>query len=140
MVKLVLFFVFMTAVYVFLTMATTKAVGVSDFSSKMYGIFALSTAIFVLTTYGAMRLFDVDGDKQEAFLYQTTPAKKCSLGPYTWQGDSETAKMCRELASTPEGRAEIAKYQCGKGYVGQPGGEFVYTPDSDAEWQNARCQ
>ena len=65
---------------------------------------------------------------------------KCKGGAYFWQGDSENSKMCRDLASTPEGRIGISSYNCPTGYVGQPGLPFYYSPLSDDNWTNERCQ
>jgi hypothetical protein len=55
----------------------------------------------------------------------------CRGGPYMWQGDSPRAKYCRELASTPEGDAQINRYECGKGMVGMPGKGFKFRTISD---------
>ena len=63
----------------------------------------------------------------------------CKGGPYMAQGDSERAKMCRELQESPEGKCEINSYNCAKGYRGQPGGMFQFNPESDARWENTRC-
>ena len=65
---------------------------------------------------------------------------KCKGGPFFWQGDSEIADMCRQLAETPEGKIGISGYNCPTGYVGQPGLPFYYSPLSDDNWQNERCQ
>lgn len=65
---------------------------------------------------------------------------KCKGGPYFWQGDSPTSKMCRELAKTPEGRIGISNYNCPTGFAGQPGSPFYYSPLSDDNWENERCE
>lgn len=72
--------------------------------------------------------------------WDITPAAYCKGGPYFWQGDSEVSKMCRKLASTPEGRVLISGYNCPSGYVGQPGLPFYYSPLSDDNWRNERCE
>jgi hypothetical protein len=64
----------------------------------------------------------------------------CKGGPYMWQGDSQTAEMCKALAETPEGRCGISSYNCPTGYNGVPMLPFEYTPVSDASWQNERCE
>jgi hypothetical protein len=73
--------------------------------------------------------------------YHPSPgAKLCRGGPYFWQGNSKRAKFCRELASTQEGQEEIERHSCGAGYVG--GGEgngFKFTPLSNSNWRNSRC-
>lgn len=72
--------------------------------------------------------------------WDVSDAAKCKGGPYFWQGDSENSKMCRELASTPEGMVAISGYNCPVGYVGQPGLPFYYSPLSDDNWKNERCE
>jgi hypothetical protein len=64
---------------------------------------------------------------------------KCRGGSYMWQGDSSEAKMCQALASTPEGRCAISSYNCPKGYNGIPKLPFEYTPLTNDEWRNERC-
>jgi hypothetical protein len=72
--------------------------------------------------------------------WDVSDAAKCKGGAYFWQGDSPTSKMCRELASTPEGMVAISGYNCPSGYVGQPGLPFYYSPLSDDNWKNERCE
>ena len=64
---------------------------------------------------------------------------KCRGGSYMWQGDSEEAKMCQNLASTEEGRCGIASYNCPTGFNGIPALPFEYTPLSSDDWKNERC-
>lgn len=64
----------------------------------------------------------------------------CKGGEYMWQGDSDVSKMCRELAKTPEGRCGISGQNCPTGYNGVPMLQFVYTPVSDDNWKNERCE
>lgn len=71
--------------------------------------------------------------------WEVSPAARCKGGPYMWQGDSETAKMCREMASSEAGRCSIASYNCPKGFIGQPRLPFYYTPLSGDGWENERC-
>jgi hypothetical protein len=52
----------------------------------------------------------------------------CQGGAYMRQGSSKRAVACRQLASTPEGMAEIQRYNCGTGYSGLPGKGFEFTP------------
>lgn len=72
--------------------------------------------------------------------WDVTDAAKCKGGSYFWQGDSETSQMCRELASTHEGKVAISGYNCPTGFVGQPGLPFYYSPLSDDNWKNERCE
>jgi hypothetical protein len=78
-------------------------------------------------------------ENQENFWEVSLPAQ-CKGGPFFWEnGDSELSKRCRELASTPEGRCQLSSYQCPKGYVGTPRQPFWYSPLSNDEWKNERC-
>jgi hypothetical protein len=72
--------------------------------------------------------------------WDVSDAAKCKGGPYFWQGDSQTSQMCREMAKTPEGKVAISGYNCPSGYVGQPGLPFYYSPLSDDNWKNERCE
>lgn len=72
--------------------------------------------------------------------WDITPPATCAGGPYFWQGNDENSKMCRKLASTPEGMIAISSYNCPTGYVGRPGLPFYYSPLSDDNWQNERCE
>ena len=99
-------------------------------------------------------------------LLEITPAKKCSLGPYLTQS-GPNHELCQQLWSTKQGRDQIADYTClngqctlGSGMLppgkflknnpppGKPWGtgqyngmplHFEYTPESDANWNNPRC-
>ena len=99
-------------------------------------------------------------------LLEITPAKKCSMGPYLTQS-GPNHEMCKKMWSTKEGRAQIADYTCLNGQCGVDSGmippgkflegnpppgkpwgvgeyngmplHFEYTPESDANWNNPRC-
>ena len=106
-------------------------------SVKRGGIVMISSIIFSLFFVGYMQL---TGLLKEGFNFCPSPGPKlCRGGPYMWQGDSERAKYCRKLAATPEGDAQIKRYECGKGMIGMPGCGFKYTPMSDDCWRNQRC-
>jgi hypothetical protein len=63
----------------------------------------------------------------------------CMGGSYMHQGDSAEALRCQELLKTPEGRNEIAQFNCPTGYIGQPGrNRFTYSSDSGDQWQNTK--
>lgn len=64
---------------------------------------------------------------------------KCRGGSYMWQGESSEAKLCQDLANTPEGRCGISSYNCPVGYNGIPKLPFEYTPLTNDEWENERC-
>jgi hypothetical protein len=70
--------------------------------------------------------------------WDITPAALCKGGAYMYQGDSQTAKMCQEMAKSVDGRAAISSYNCPTGYVGVPRVPFEYTPLSDDNWQDER--
>ena len=64
----------------------------------------------------------------------------CKGGEYMYQSDSEKSRKCRQLFSTKEGRKIIEDSECKKGNGGRPNALFNYTPDSDGEWKNKRCE
>lgn len=97
-----------------------------------------TSLLFTLIITSIYMLSKFQNDKSESF-WDISPAALCKGGPYFWQGDSPTSKMCRKLASTEEGRVMLSGYNCPVGYVGQPGLPFYYTPLSDDNWQNRRC-
>ena len=55
-----------------------------------------------------------------------------------WQSNDPISLKCQQLAQTPQGKFEISKYNCMNAYDGAPLKEFVYTPESDSNWENAR--
>jgi hypothetical protein len=91
------------------------------------------TCIIVALYY----LAKLNTDNSEKF-WDVSPGARCKGGAYMWQGDSQEAKMCRALASTPEGRIDISAYNCPVGYNGIPKIPFEYTPLSNDNWQNER--
>ena len=105
-------------------------------SIKRMVVVLLASVIFSLLFVVYTQLTDLF--KKEGFHF-TSGAKKCRGGPYMWQGSSEKAKFCRNLASTPEGADEINSYQCNTGYTGMPGCNFKFTPMSNDLWQNEMC-
>lgn len=54
----------------------------------------------------------------DTFTFEVTPGKDCSLGAYTWQGNSEEAEECRRL--NKEDPNQISRFTCGNGFVGVP--------------------
>jgi hypothetical protein len=95
---------------------------------------AVGYTILIITLY----YMTIDKKAKEGF-WDVTPAAKCKGGPYMWQGDSETAKMCRAMAETEQGRCEQSAYECGVGYIGTPRRPFYYSPLSDDNFHNERC-
>jgi hypothetical protein len=94
---------------------------------------------YALLLVGLYYLASLGKNCPESF-WDISPFAGCKGGPYFWQGDSEQARMCRAFAETEEGRCGISSYNCPTGYIGQPGLPFLYTPLSDANWKNERCE
>lgn len=95
--------------------------------------------IFTLIVIAFFSIAKLQCPEAEGF-WDVSPFAKCKGTNYMWQGDSDEAKYCRELAETPEGRCGISSYNCPKGYNGQPNLPFQYTPISNDDWQNERCE
>ena len=103
-------------------------------SQAIYLLIGLVYRLVLVAVYYLANL----NNTNEGF-WTVTPAGRCRGGPYMWQGDSQTAKMCRDMAETKEGRCAISSYNCPTGYEGVPKVPFYYTPLSNDMWQNERC-
>ena len=91
------------------------------------------TALFYLIAY-------FFGITKETFLATFNGPKFCRGGAYLYQGDSEKAKYCRSLYENPEGQEELCKFTCGKDqHNGYPNANFQYSPLSNSNWKNERC-
>ena len=125
--------------------------GSSTRSSTMKGIIlSIASVVFALFFVGYASLTNLfkkesyqgkfTGQSDQMTYCPSPGAKLCRGGSYMHQGSSPRAKFCRNLASTPEGKAEIQRYECGSGFTGMRGGGFKFTPLSDGCWKNARCR
>ena len=134
----IIFFILLAVVFMIFFEAT-KYFYIAVTSSFSKGVILVtSSVIFSLCFLGYTQLTKLFGN--EGFNYCPSPsAKLCRGGPYMWQGDSGRAKFCRDLYSTPEGKAEINRFECGAGFTGMPGRDFEFTPISDQHWRNKRC-
>lgn len=94
--------------------------------------------VFTLVMVALYYLAGLNNKTSEKF-WDVSAGAKCRGGPYMWQGDSEQAKTCREMAKTPQGRAEIAAYSCPTGFEGIPKRPFKHTTISNDKWENERC-
>jgi hypothetical protein len=94
-------------------------------------------ALFTVAVIGYYFLAKLHSSSES--FWDVSAFSQCKGGPYFWQGNSATAKMCRALAETPEGRIGISSYNCPTGQNGQPGFPFVYSPISDDDWENSMC-
>jgi hypothetical protein len=134
----IILFAMLGIFYVIFFVATASVyLGTFPLSLKKGAILFTAAAVFSLFFVGFLKLMDF---KPEGFEYCPSPgAKLCRGGPYMWQGDSEIAKYCRDLATTEEGKTEIDSYECGTGFNGMPGCGFKDTPMSNNCWQNEMC-
>lgn len=99
-------------------------------------VFGAIYTVVIIFCYWVAQLFC---SNSEGF-WDVSPFAKCKGTQYMWQGDSAEAKLCREMADTTEGRIGISSYNCPKGYNGQPSLPFYYTPLSDDNYENERCE
>jgi hypothetical protein len=133
----VLFFLILGFTFSIFFLATNYFYSYTNVSLNKGGIVVIASIIFSLFFFGYIQL---TGLFKEGFNFCHRPGpRSCRGGAYLNQGDSEQAKYCRNLASTPNGLAEINSYECGKGMIGMPGKGFRYTPLSDDSWENKRC-
>ena len=133
--SIVLFFILVFVLYFLTVQVARYLISEKDFNHNT--AYMLSGMLYTLLILFAYRVAKVGGTS-EGF-WDVSDYAQCKGGPYFWQGDSPTAKRCRELASTPEGRCGISSYNCTTGYVGTPKLPFYYTPLSDDEWKNEQC-
>ena len=103
-------------------------------------IFLLGLGFLMLVGVALLVVFLLKDKKKKNEPYrllEITPAKKCCGGPYMWGNkNSPTFKYC----SNPDNQDEISRvccYGC-RGFVGRPV-SFSYTPESNAMWENERC-
>jgi hypothetical protein len=99
---------------------------------KMAGIISVVYTLILVTVFYIGKI-DTEG------FWDVSPAAQCRGGVYMHQGDSEQSKMCQALFDSPEGRCQVASYNCPVGYNGIPLNNFTYTPLSNDEWRNERC-
>ena len=110
----------------------------------------------ILATLIMVAVMKVSNFCPEGFRFEVTPAKRCEGGPFMTQS-GPNHELCKRMWSTPEGRAEIAKYNCLNGQcpnqhgvtTGKPWGNGLFVgrplhfetspPLSDALWQNTTC-
>lgn len=101
-------------------------------------VILLTSVFFVMFSAGIY--FIASMDKLSEGFWDIDPSLKCMGGAYMYTGDSDYARKCQAMASTPEGKCAIDATSCGeKGIIGRPGLGFEYTPLSDDNYHNARC-
>jgi hypothetical protein len=99
-------------------------------------LLVVMAAIYCLVMIALFYLSNLN--TQEDF-WDVTPAKRCLGGAYMHQGSSPEAKMCQEMMASEDGRCQLAQLNCGTGFIGQGRRPFEYTPLSDDNYQNRRC-
>jgi hypothetical protein len=146
--KQIVFFVLVISLYYISILFTCKN---SIESSKVsIPTIILVSIIISLCLYGYLNLVKPFTYSSQGYNYSKlssedksqlniSPGKLCRGGAYTWQGDSTRAKMCRDMASTQEGRDSINNFECDVGYTGVPKSDFQFTPISNSNWKNERC-
>ena len=137
-VKEILFFVIMFLLY---CVATNLNDAWEEYTKINHNVSMIVTGVvFVLIMVGIYFLANMNKSNSNEGFWDVTKFAQCRGGPYMWQGDSATAKMCRKLAETPEGRCGISSYNCPTGFNGTPKIPFYYTPLSNDNWENERCE
>ena len=144
--KQILFYLLIFLIYVLFTYVTRFSICSFEKSLMSKFVFVLTGIFLTLVIYLFERLLKpfnsesyCNSCRPNSKPWDISPAKLCSPGPYTWQGSSQRARMCRALYSTPEGRKSIDRLDCGSGYHGVPSKNFKFTPLSDHNWENRRC-
>ena len=102
-------------------------------------VLSISSLFFVMFSIAIYYIASLD--KMKESFWEISPELKCGSSDYFWQGDSQFSKQCRALASTPEGKCALDSTSCNdKALLGRPGLGFVYTPISNGEYKNERCE
>lgn len=92
------------------------------------------SAIFSIIVWFCMVLTGVCRKvTRDNFTFEVSPAKQCCLGPYMTTSNPEKEKMCSKVT-----KDEKSKSCCSRGYNGRPI-SFEYTPLSNSNWENERC-
>lgn len=99
----------------------------------------IAAGIYTAIAVGVFFLAKLNDSIDSYRAFEISPGALCKGGVYMHQGDSPEAQMCRAMAQTPEGRNELAAYNCPTGYIGQPGRQFVYSSDSNDNWKSDKC-
>lgn len=87
----------------------------------------ISGVVYTLLLVGVFALLQKE---PEGFHFQVTPEKACALYPYVVPPDVDCSKYTQQ---------QLNRYNCCDGYHGRPV-LFNYTPESNAHWENTRCQ
>jgi hypothetical protein len=69
----------------------------------------------------------------DPFVFEVSGPKLCDGGPYMYSSNPELKKYCDSLSQDT-----LNQFECSVGYHGRPV-NFSYTPESDADWKNTRC-
>ena len=133
-IREVLFFILIFCLFFLFSKNSEFLISKGVNTNISFGISSVVYTFLILAIYYFVKL-----DSKESF-WEVSEYAKCRGGPYFWQGDSDNAVMCKNLAQTPEGRRGIASYNCPTGYNGVPNSPFYYTSLSDDEWESERCQ
>ena len=125
-----------------------------------------AVAIVLLIGVGIVVYLISRKKSKDGFHFEVTPARRGSLGPYLTQS-GPNHELCKKMWSTKEGREQISEHNCLNGQCGVASGmippgkflkgnpppgkpwgvgqfmgrplHFEYTPESDANWNNPRC-
>jgi hypothetical protein len=98
--------------------------------------------VFTLIIVGVFYIGKLDKYEYEDNykMLEIDKGKQCSGGAYMYQGDSPRAKMCQEMANTPEGRCQIGASNCPNAYNGRPKVPIEFSSNSDSNWNGIPCQ
>ena len=156
-VKKIIFFVLIGVFYLFLSLLSHTYT--CNLSTNKYKFMLFIEAIIIaLSAFCVSKIMNICpsgehydatyqkfgkflGDKNDSNSlsngFTISQGKLCRGGDYFQQGDSPRAKMCQEMSKS--NNEEINRYDCGPGFVGMPSHKFEYTPISNNQWNNSRC-
>jgi len=99
----------------------------------------ISSVVGALFLFLIYKLAKVAKCKGESFHFELPLSKRCEGFPYMQSSNPKLLKKCADMLSTSQGRHDYAQVNCGTaGFNGRPV-HYNYTPESNAMWENERC-
>ena len=138
--QIIFFLIFFLLIFLGVKAMKFWAMKMPDYNTDLITIIVgIIVTLFMVILYKVGKICPNSSGASEGF-WDVSLAAKCKGGPFFWEGgDSELSEECRKMAETSEGRCALSSYNCPKGFIGTPKTPFLYTPLSDDNWNNERC-
>ena len=103
-----------------------------DSTHKIF-VYSIASIVYTLLLL-SIKISMSSNNKQNSkdnFTFEVTPSKKCC-------NNYLAGPECAKFYDTPEGISELHATCCGGGFSGRPV-HYEFTPDSDQNWEDKRC-